>query len=298
MVATSVETSSQPRFPTRNQRQGRDSTLGTLSKVLLGATIFLTGCSQIPHPATRVEQAPTPLANAAPTEPVPAATTEPVTPIPPAEVSAPVESKTTTASTTVTYIESSESDGKAPQTLAEAAKAEKERRSQATPPKIVITNKTLPRYAKGQLTVADPHFKKQKTNTPPTSVPAESSHDEQYWRGHVLEIRLRWRHAFDEVKELEQSAADWRRRFYAQDDPFVRDGQIKPEWDRVLDRLRQARLDVDKAKKDLGDFLETGRRDGAFPGWLREGVEQEPGELKNVNPTDPIEPPVLKDHGA
>src|SRR5262249_12583958 len=153
-----------------------------------------------------------------------------------------------------------ESANKTPQTLAEAAKAEKERRAQAAPPKIVITNKTLPRYAKGQLTVADPHFQKPKTPPVASSTAAtEPTHAEQNWRGHGLDIGLRWRHAVDEVKELEQSAGDWRRRFYAQDDPFVRDGQIKPEWDRVLDRLRQARVEVEKAKKDLADFLETGR---------------------------------------
>ena len=38
--------------------------------------------------------------------------------------------------------------------------------------------------------------------------------DEQYWRSRALEVRLRWRKAADDVKELEQSAAGWRRRFY------------------------------------------------------------------------------------
>jgi hypothetical protein len=295
MVVTPNRTSSQPRF-IKIQRQGRVPPFGAFLLGLCGAAVVLAGCSQAPHPVTRSEKAPPqPAAAEQPTAPSPSPD---ATAGPGAEAPPPEEPKTPLPNSTVTYVDSAESGSKTPQTLAEAAKAEKERRAQALPPKIVITNKTLPRYAKGQLTVADPHFQKQKANLPATSSATEGSHDEQYWRGHVLDIRLRWRHAVDEVKELEQNAADWRRRFYAQDDPFVRDGQIKPEWDRVLDRLRQARVEVDKAKKDLADFLETGRREGAFPGWLREGVEQEPPESKPINPTDAIEPPILKGHGA
>jgi hypothetical protein len=193
-------------------------------------------------------------------------------------------------------------------TLAEAGKAERERKADATKPRIVINNKNIHRYAKGgQLTVAEP--KKQAAPPQPAqaaaaaaTTPAAASavplqHDEKYWRGRALEIRQRWRKASDRIKELEDDIALLRRRFYAQDDPYVRDGQIKPAWDRALDELRESRAAVQAAKKELTDFLEEGRIAGALPGWLREGVDLEPKEVKPVDPTQSIETPIYKDSG-
>ncbi|HLX10550.1 MAG TPA: hypothetical protein VKY89_22060 [Thermoanaerobaculia bacterium] len=183
-------------------------------------------------------------------------------------------------------------------TLAQAAKAERERKSESTPTRIVINNKTLHRYAKGgQLTVAAP--KKETAPAAPagTAAAVGGEHGEAYWRGRALEIRQRWRKAADRIKELEQDVSEWRRRFYAQDDPYVRDGQIKPAWDRALDELRESRKTVQDAKKQLVDFLEEGRVAGALPGWLREGIDQEPKEEKPVDPTQPIEAPIYKDNG-
>jgi hypothetical protein len=190
-------------------------------------------------------------------------------------------------------------------TLAEAGKAEKERRANAPRPKVVITNKTLKHYATGQLTVADPKKKgegakettAQRTANggggPPSAI--DAARDEWYWRHRVIEIRQHWRRAVDRVKELEESAADWRRRFYSQDDPYVRDGQIKPSWDRALDELRQSKAEVEASKRDLAAALEEGRLKGALPGWLREGIDLEPAEPKPVNPTESIEPPIVKE---
>ena len=109
-------------------------------------------------------------------------------------------------------------------------------------------------------------------------------------RSRCTSTRTRWKKAAEEVKELEQSAAGWRRRFYAENDPYARDSQVKPEWDRVLDRLGKARADVDAAKKELGDFQEEGRRAGALPGWLREGSELEPAPEKKSKEPGTLEP--------
>ena len=84
----------------------------------------------------------------------------------------------------------------------------------------------------------------------------------------------------------------------SENDSFVRDNQVKPEWDRVVDRLRQARADADSARVELAGFLEEGRRANALPGWLREGEDQEPPaepEKKKQRLPAPqsIEPPVL-----
>lgn len=160
----------------------------------------------------------------------------------------------------------------------------------------MITDKNIKQYAaKGQITVAAPGNKTEVAETE-EKAPVR---DEQYWRSRALEVRLRWRKAADDVKELEQSAAGWRRRFYAENDPHVRNGQVKPEWDRVLDRLEEARAEVDTAKTELAELLEEGRIAGALPGWLREGVDEEPkeeaepkalGEHKVIDPPQ-VEPP-------
>src|SRR5262249_682898 len=139
---------------------------------------------------------------------------------------------------------------------------------------------TLPKYAsKGQITVADPKKdKKGAKAASATTAPAPAVKDEQYWRGKARELRESWKQAADEVKELEQKSITLRQKFYNESDTFPRDTQIKPDWDRVLDRLRQARLDVDTAKQELTQFLEEGRAAGALPGWLDEGIENEPAD--------------------
>jgi hypothetical protein len=204
-----------------------------------------------------------------------------------------------------------EGDG-TPVSLVEAARAEKERRARSGRSSVVINDKNLARYArKGQLTVVDPKAKDQKkaagiAKTAPA--PALGVHDEQYWRGRALDIRQRWRQAADDAKKLEQKSTELRQKFYMENDIFLRDNQIKPEWDRVLDRLRQARLDADAAKQELEAFLDEGRAAGAMPGWLREGEDDEPQEAPNkkapatkkrdgLPPAQSIEPPVIDDKG-
>ncbi|MDP9119970.1 MAG: hypothetical protein M3O15_01140 [Acidobacteriota bacterium] len=196
----------------------------------------------------------------------------------------------------MTVVDAGSSDEAAGPGLVEAARAEKARRSTAPHSKMVINNKNLHHYAKGQVTVAAPK-KKPSPGVVAVAGAADPKHDETYWRQRGLEIRLRWRKATEQVRELEQSAADLRRRFYSQDDPYVRDGQIKPEWDRTLDRLREAQVEVDLAQRELTTFMEEGRREGAFPGWLREGAEQEPKPTgKPVGAAQAIEPPVKSDY--
>ncbi|HEX2163303.1 MAG TPA: hypothetical protein VHM02_05090, partial [Thermoanaerobaculia bacterium] len=118
---------------------------------------------------------------------------------------------------------------------------------------------------------------------------------EAWWRGRAREIREEWRRTLDEIEELETAAADLRWQFYAEDDLWVRDGQVKPEWDRVLDRLSEARNDLATFPRRLEELREEGRREGALPGWLREGIELEPaaGELPDAtaDAAEPVEPP-------
>ncbi|HVR99747.1 MAG TPA: hypothetical protein VMW27_24200 [Thermoanaerobaculia bacterium] len=255
-------------------------------RTVLGGVLLLsvwTGCAAEPRPVAKVE--PPPATEQAPPEEPPA---QPETP-PEAPPEEPPKSQ-------VIVVESGGEEETSSRTLVEAARAERERKAQAGPPVAVITNKTLPKYAKGQVTVAEP---KKKGDAGTVAPDPERKDEQQYWRSQGLELRLRWREAEDEVGRLEQSASEWRRRFYAQDDPYVRDGQIKPEWDRTLDRLDEARAEVEATKQDLARFLEEGRQAGALPGWLREGVDQEPKpKAEEPPPGEPVEPTVLDEDGV
>ncbi|HKH46126.1 MAG TPA: hypothetical protein VKM72_15805 [Thermoanaerobaculia bacterium] len=180
-----------------------------------------------------------------------------------------------------------------PVSLVQASKAERERRARSGPPVAVITDESV-KHSKGQITIAAP-------TKPAVNVEAAAAlqtiRDEQYWRSRALDIRTRLRQAADRTEDLELSAAGWRRRFYAEEDPYVRDGKIKPEWDRVLAQLEENRTAVEATRKELNDFLDEGRRAGALPGWLREGGELEPAEEKTkTSPAtaDPEEPQIYE----
>lgn len=175
--------------------------------------------------------------------------------------------------------------------LVQVAREERERRARAEEPVAIITNQTLPAYAaKGQITVATPG----PSSPAPEAAASTEQRGEQYWRSRGLDIRRRWRGAVEEIERLEQRAAELRRRFYSEDDPYRRDGQIKPDWDRVLDRIEEKRAEADAAEEELGTFLEEGREAGALPGWLREGAQEEPShEEQPPAAPEAIEPPEL-----
>ena len=262
-----------------------------LLPLALGVTLSIAGCRGTPQPVTRSKALETPKEQPAPAAAAPS----------PTPVEAPRE-KTGDAAPVVVDI-GAEDVKAAPATLVEAAHAERQRRAGPGQKSIaVINDKTLSRYAsKGQITIADPKKDKNKINTPSPAVAAAEAEarDEQHWRSRARQLRENWRLVADEVKELERKSAELRQKFYGETDTFLRDTQVKPDWDRVLDRLRQARLDVDTAKQDVARFLEEGRAAGAQPGWLDEGSEEEPadesGKQKEPVPAlQSIEPPVIE----
>ncbi|MEM6453827.1 MAG: hypothetical protein AAF772_01905 [Acidobacteriota bacterium] len=192
-----------------------------------------------------------------------------------------------------------------PQSLIEASRMAKRMNRNQRPATVEINDENLAEYAEGgQLIVME----SGPAAPPPTAAPAPaddapsvaaaaasarrdadarssgegppalSSSDETGWRNRGLGLRMAWRNALDTTAELELEAAALRQRFYAEDDPYVRDGQIKPAWDRTLDRLQMLRGELDSYEARIGDFLVDGRRAGIPPGWLREGWELEPSE--------------------
>ncbi len=189
-----------------------------------------------------------------------------------------------------------------PKSLATAAQEERERRAQAGKPVAVIDNSNLVEFSKGQkLTVTggdsgaagEPKSTVSAAASVAGAAAAQALKDEAYWRDRGLTIRRQWREATDRIVLLEGEAEELRRRFYAADDPYVRDAQIKPEWDHALDELDSTRRDAERSELDLERFLTEGREAGAFPGWLREGSELEPErtvtKASDVEPTEPVE---------
>lgn len=246
------------------------------------AALALAACTPpLPPPQTPAKKS-DPAPAAAPAEPAPAVAAP--------AASAPVRGA---RDATLIVIDPGDSEADSRPSLVEASKREKERKAKGGKSVAVITDETLPKLAKkGQLTFAD--LSKSKPGEKPADEGAASIEQEPYWRGRARAIRQRWRDAVDEGTDLERQAAEFRRKFYAESDPFRRDGEIKPSWDRTLDRLRLAKERADAAKKELGEFLEEGRRAGALPGWLREGAELEPQPpAPPKTTTEAIEPPIL-----
>jgi hypothetical protein len=274
---------------------------------LLAGSLLLTaaGCRGTPQPVAR---AVVPAEETPPPSPPPAAVTPSPAPSAPAPALSSPAAKDPSRDDAPVVVDPGVDDSNAPKTLAEAAHAERERRARAgAPATIVITDKNIHQLAaKGQITVADPREKEKRKGTAASPAAAGSgqpaTHDEQYWRSRALEIRVRWRAAADEIKKLEQSSTELRQRFYSETDSYLRDNRIKPEWDRVTDRLQKARTEAETASQELTAFLEEGRRAEALPGWLREGEDQEPPpapvKKKALPPLQSIEPPVLNDNGG
>jgi hypothetical protein len=319
--------------PARTARSAADpSGTAPAAAKKAAATPATTAKAPAPHSSEAEPKAAPATASAAGAASAPGGPASPATsPAPPTSPTPPIAAAQKPAAApgdpSVVVVDQPDYDPSSQLTLAQAAKAERERKAEAVPPRIVINNKNLHRYAKGgQLTVADPKKKKQDATpaaaasastaaAPATARPAAGGgaagtaataggagspgfeRDERYWRGRALDIRERWHNAAERVKGLEQDVSEWRRRFYAQDDPWVRDGQIKPAWDHALEELRASRAAVVSAKKELVEFQEEGRIAGALPGWLREGIDLEPKEEPPVDPAQGIETPIYKEPG-
>jgi hypothetical protein len=202
-----------------------------------------------------------------------------------------------------------------PRTLADAARAERRRRAEVDrPPVAVITDKNLADWAsRGELTEAktapaaeggagEGEAAEGQAADPEAAAASAEPHDEAYWRRRALDARERWRGAVDRIEELQQRVADLRWDFYAEDDPYYRDSEIKPLWDRALDDLCRARQDVHDAQRDLEVLVDVGYRVGAWRGWRREGIDlppapaaEEPGRRRQPGEQQSIEPPVIEE---
>lgn len=216
---------------------------------------------------------------------------------PPAEEESPPEP----SDSRVVEIEPQGAASQPPRSLVEAAEAEqRRRRGGGETPIAVITNDNLEQLGEGiELTYVE-----DEEGLPAEAAGAvdERAEAEAYWRDRIYEARLAWRDAVELKADLEERAALLRRRFYSEDDPFVRDGQIKPEWDRVLDRLRQTEADILRHREEVDTLLAEARSADAEPGWLDAGAELEPEldapEADDELPAHEIKDPPTTDGGG
>ncbi len=183
--------------------------------------------------------------------------------------------------------------------LVELARRERQRRAQTDQSRVVIDDSSLVR--RGELPETTVSGMPVRT-APEASVPVESasaaaanggpsSDDlETYWRGRVRELRYEWADLVEEKDQLVRDVNRLRRDFYEEDDPYYRDAEIKPDWDRAWNQLQQVRRDIEIVVEELDATLEEGRTAGALPGWLREGLEVEPEPVEEDPGPDGAEP--------
>jgi hypothetical protein len=237
-------------------------------KLFLVATLTAVACA---HPSAPKPETPESVAQPAPQ------TVAPPQPPPPEGVEEPVASPVRDDDTIV-ISPGGHQKPVAPR-LGQIAEAERERRATAAPPILVVDDKTLAAHATGSLTESKPNAK------PPAA--AAQGPNEGYWRDRVRTLRTEWAAAVDAIQELEERAVQLRTRFYATDDPYVRDAQVKPAWDQTLGNLDAAKRRAAEIEQRLADALEEGRVAGALPGWLRDGIDLEPKAR-------PYEPPARR----
>ena len=256
----------------RKARAAIDGGLPAAAMVLtIGAALVVStaGCASAPAKPKVAEQAPAtaPQTVTPPPAPTPSHVEEPVAAVVRGNQPVVIDEGTATAS--------------GAQELAALAAAERERRRTAGTPMVVINDANLAAHATGKLTIISGAESKPAAAGAP---PPDAAKDERYWRDRVRGLREQWAAAVDSIGELEARAAALRTRFYAQDDPYVRDGEIKPAWDRTLENLDEARHRAQSLEDQLGAALEEGRQAGALPGWLRDGIELEPSERPYQQP--------------
>lgn len=186
-----------------------------------------------------------------------------------------------------TVIESEEPKTEPGTDLLAAAQEARRQREAGGRAKFVVTDKNLSDFADVPMTTAEPA---PATGERPAGEGGSPPASETYWRDRMLTLRLAWREAYDRVAELELEVGRLRQEFYTVDDPFVRDGQIRPAWDRALGQLRETEASLEGLEAAVNEALDEGRRTGALPGWLREGVDLEPPPPQAPPPIPTIEP--------
>jgi hypothetical protein len=137
----------------------------------------------------------------------------------------------------------------------------------------VLTNDSVRQLSEGvELTTAIPY---DGPAVPRVSGGASDASREM-WQQRYQYARWEAVHLEREITRLEGEVARLETQFYSLDDPFVRDGQVKPQWDAALAELRVAQARQAEVKAKPGQIIDQARRAGGLPGWFRGLPEPDP----------------------
>jgi type IV secretory pathway VirB10-like protein len=149
------------------------------------------------------------------------------------------------------------------QTLAEAARKERERQKRVHSAVIVANGATTTTTASSGSTAA-------AVKPPAPAGPADNKgRDEKYWRTQFQKARDEIKKAEDKAQVLDLKLKDQNTQLLRQSDVYNREYRLGPEIADTQKQLDEARKEVDQAKKKLTDLEDELRRSGGPPGWAR-----------------------------
>lgn len=131
--------------------------------------------------------------------------------------------------------------------------------TQLTPPEAVVAPPARAEAAPGPALVAAPS--------------GDEADRELFWRQSVSELRNGLRRSLDDLRRIELESSLLRQQFYSESDPFVRDSEIKPRWDRALDQLSALRKKAKDNHEALTALLDEAKKAGVSAEWLSDGAE-------------------------
>lgn len=162
-----------------------------------------------------------------------------------------------------------------PQTLAEIAEKEKERREKLKGEKVVVvTNNTL-RMLKKEISISGSEEK--ETVGSETSAPeADLKEREEYWKSYKAELEQKYRNAMEKVRKLENEISELYMDFYSFRPTSFRYGQIfyergffQTKIDELQVKLEIAKKEAEELRAELDSLPDKVRKEGGYPGWVR-----------------------------
>src|SRR2546422_789311 len=149
------------------------------------------------------------------------------------------------------------------QTLAEAARKERERQKRLHSTVVVANGATTTTTASSGSTTA--------AVTPPAQAgPRDTKgRDEKYWRAQFQKARDEVKKAEEKAQLLDLKLKDQNTQLLRQSDIYAREYRLGPEIADTQKQLDDARKEVDQAKKKVTDLEDELRRSGGPPGWAR-----------------------------
>lgn len=92
---------------------------------------------------------------------------------------------------------------------------------------------------------------------------------QRFWQQRYQRARGYLRFLEEQEARLSREVERLKTEFYSLDDPFRRDGEVKPAWDEALEKLNETRARLAQARTLPDEVIQAALRAGALPGWFR-----------------------------